>query len=455
MSKPATSEKGYALPKWDTGQTGFWVVPDEEENPELRWPFSIGVYQRMRTDGQIASVLKAVTLPIRRTRWTVDSEGCDPSVTRFVADSLGLPVHGDPGSVPGRHKDRFSWAEHLRMALTGLVFGHAFFEQTYRLTGDGRYALHKLAWRPPRTISSVNVASDGGLVSIEQWEGSAPIPVDRLVAYVNEREGGNWLGQSILRPAFKPWILKDRALRVQSMAGERNGLGIPTYTTPEPPDGLSDEKMQTFLNNQIDAGNQLVSDLRAGEDAGAAIPFGAKLTLTGVTGTVPDLGPAIKNYNEEIARSVLAHFLTLGTKTGSWALGTTFADFFTMSLQTVAEWVADVTNLHVIEDLVDINFGTDVPAPRLVFEEIGSQQPATAEAIQSLTQTGVIRPDDELENYVRQRFGLPAVDEATVRAPQGVQAPGDGTGGADDGDVSDSDEPEEGDDGEAVEDDET
>ena len=38
--------------------------------------------------------------------------------------------------------------------------------------------------------------------------------VDRLVMYVNDREGGNWLGQSLLRPAYKFWLLKDRLLRV-------------------------------------------------------------------------------------------------------------------------------------------------------------------------------------------------------------------------------------------------
>lgn len=444
---PSQSEIGYALPAYQVASRGFWSSPDDEDNPELRWPLSVRRFSQMRRDAQVASVLRAVMLPIRRSRWTVDGAGCDPAVTSFVADSLGLSVHGETDSVPARHRDRFSWDEHLRLALTGLIYGHSFFEQTYRLTESGLFALHKLAWRPPSTIFAVNVASDGGLVSIQQSEG-AVIPVGRLVAYVNEREGGNWLGQSLLRPAYGPWMLKNRLLRVQATAGERNGLGIPVYEAPEAPDGLSDEKMQAFSDEQMKAGVEMVSQLRAGEQAGAAIAHGAKLMLQGVTGTVPDLSPVIKAYNEEIARSVLAHFLTLGTKTGSWALGTTFADFFTMSLQTVAEWIADVTNRHVVEDLVDINFGEDVPAPRLVFEEIGSQQVPTAEAIQSLTQTGVITPDDRLEDYVRQRFGLPASDPETRRKPQGVQLAG---GGQD----LDSGELEEGDDGEAVEDDET
>ena len=53
---------------------------------------------------------------------------------------------------------------------------------------------------------------------------------------------------------------------------------------------------------------------------------------------------------------MLAHFLNLGTETGSWALGSTFADFFTQSLNAVAEQVCDVVQQHVIEDLVDLNW---------------------------------------------------------------------------------------------------
>jgi hypothetical protein len=59
---------------------------------------------------------------------------------------------------------------------------------------------------------------------------------------------------------------------------------------------------------------------------------------------------------------VLAHFLNLGTETGSWALGSTFANFFTDSLNAVAAHIADVTQQHVVEDLVDLNWGPDAGA---------------------------------------------------------------------------------------------
>src|SRR5262249_16852723 len=148
------------------------------------------------------------------------------------------------------------------------------------------------------------VAVDGGLISIEQYgapsEGKAqqPIPVDRLVAYINKREGGNWLGTSILRNCYKNWLLKDRLLRVWAQTIERNGMGIPLYTGQ---DGAPD----------LTAGLNMAKAWRAGDAAGTAIPFGAKLDLVGVTGTLPDAKPAVEYHDDSIARSALAHFLNL------------------------------------------------------------------------------------------------------------------------------------------------
>lgn len=386
------------------------MPPSEETTPELRWPRSVEVYDQMRRqDAQVTSVLRAVTLPVRRTGWRIDPAGARDEVVELVATDLGLPITGQPETLPRRTRDRFSWASHLQMALLMIVHGHAFFEQVYRIDG-GLARLRKLALRPARTLSAINVAQDGGLESIEQYAPvssravSLKIPVSRLVAYVHDREGGNWLGTSLLRPAFKHWLIKDRLLRVQAQTIDRNGMGVPLYK------GAENEQ-------NLDKGSELAKAWRSGENSGAAVPHGADLLLRGVEGDLPDAEPAIRYHDEQIARAVLAHFLNLGTETGSWALGSTFADFFTFSLQTLAEQVADITNAHVVEDLVDVNWGPNEPAPKLVFDEIGSQRDATAAAIKMLIDAGAIFPDRELEEFVRLAFGLPSKDPVTGNPP--------------------------------------
>ncbi|MEU4367541.1 phage portal protein family protein [Micromonospora chersina] len=383
---------------------GWMELADEEPTPELRWPRSIEVYDAMRSqDSQVGSVLRAVTYPVRRTPWRVDAAGARDEVVEFTADNLGLPIVGsEPKPLP-RTRDRFSWPEHLRLALLMLPFGHMYFEQVYRITDDGKRArLRKLGERMPRTIEKFDIADDGGLVSITQFSAKVgqlqrAIPVDRLVAYVLEREGGNWVGRSVLRGCYKNWLLKDRLLRVDAQTIERNGMGIPLYK------GAPGE-------TDLTKGAQMAQQWRAGESAGAAVPDGADMLLRGVEGDLPQALPSIRYHDEQIGRSVLAHFLNLGTQTGSWALGSTFADFFTMSLQTLAQQIADVATQHIVEDLVDVNFGEDEPAPRIVFDEIGSRQEATAAALKMLVDAGILRPDRSLEEDTRQQYGLPAKD---------------------------------------------
>ncbi|WP_280489508.1 phage portal protein family protein [Nocardia farcinica] len=402
-------EIGYATEGYGGNQFGFWQAA--EETPELVWPLCTRVYRRMaRQDAQITSVMRAVTLPIRRTAWRIDPNGARPEVVAHIAGDLGLPVVGQP-PVHGRRRGRFSWSEHLAAALLCLRYGHSFFEQVYRLDEEtGLYHLRKLGQRLAETISDIEVAPDGGLVAIEQYgwnsAGGTRIPVERLVAYVVDREGGDWTGTSLLRPAYKHWLIKDRLLRVQAQTIERNGMGVPVYEG-----GERDEQ------KQLDEGKKIAQSYKAGNASGASIPYTAKLRLLGVEGNLPDAGPAIEYHDAQIGRSVLAHFLNLGSQTGSWALGSTFADFFVMSLQTVGEMIRDTAQAHIIEDLVDANWGPDEPTPRLVFDEIGSRKDATAAALEILVRAGILQPDEAIEQAARQDYGLP-IKQAVEGEPE-------------------------------------
>lgn len=397
MTAP-TSEVGYS----NAGsESGWWSSLEDEHVPELRWPLSVGVFDKMRkSDAQVISALLAVKLPIERTSWRLDPNGSRPEVYVPLAEDLGLPVAGADPAPLRRTKDRFSWSEHLRLALLKLDFGHSVFEPVYRFDGQ-LMRLRKLAPRLPRTLTAWNVARDGGLISVEQYGVSRPIPVERLVVYTHNREGGSWQGQSILRPAWKAWYLKDPTLKTWVQTIDRNGMGVPIY---EAADGETD----------LASGLALAKGIRSGQNSGAALPPGAKLTLQGVTGQLPDAEPAVRYFDEQIARAVLAHFLNLGTQTGSWALGSTFADFFVSSLQATAQSIADTANQHIVEDWVDYNFGEDEPAPRIIFDEIGTQKQATAQALKLLVDAGIIFPDRVLEEAVRQEHGLPSKSQTSV-----------------------------------------
>jgi hypothetical protein len=245
--------------------------------PELAWPNSINTYSQMRTDAQIASLLLAFTLPIRRYRWYIDPNGARDEVIENVATDFNLPIEGQDSKPVTRRRDRFSHDRHLFHALLMLTYGSMFFETVYRFDETAsRFRLRKLAPRMPGSISEIQVARDGGLEYIRQYPSgqsgfsaktsliafqSPKIPVDRLVAYVNDQEASNWYGISYLRSLFKHWVRKDWLLRVDAINAERNGAGVPLAYAP--PNATKD---------QITALSNLACSYRAVKQLAAPCP---------------------------------------------------------------------------------------------------------------------------------------------------------------------------------------
>jgi hypothetical protein len=429
------TEKGYVNPI--PGSMTAWGLPmlDQFElNPDLTWPNSVFTYGRMiREDARIASVFRAVGLPIRRTAWRICPNGARDEVVEHVATSMRLPIEGeDEDDATPRTRGSFSWAKHLQHTLRYLQFGHAVFEIVYRPTENGRFHLRKLAPRPQSSIAYWNVDRDGGLRSIQQWPAGtfggpglvvmAPstmgpsIPVDRLVVYSHDMDPGVWVGNSLLRPAYKHWIWKDELMRIEAAAARRHGIGVPTITGNEV-DSDDTDRMDDLL--------EIASNYGGGESAGLALTKDELFDIKSPTGTPMDPRRAIEWHDHAIAVVALAHFLNLEGKGGSYALASVQADTFVQSVQTVADDIREITQAHVVEDIVDRNWGPDEPVPTLAFDEIGSRQDATAAALQLLVNAKLLRPDDALERYLRQAAGLPAPDPESEREVDD-DTPGDG-----------------------------
>lgn len=406
MNEAPTRDIGKLADSWSLGGGMDASFVDVAETvADLTWPLSVTTYSRMRRDPKLTAVIGAITLPIRRATWSVDPVGCRDEVAQQVADDLGLAVLGtedEPG--PARRRG-VKWSPHLRLSLGGkLTYGHMPFEQRYDIV-DGRARLAELNERLPATIRQIVLDDNGRLLGIKQdITGDKLIPIDRLLWYVHEREGAAWQGQSILRPAFGPWLLKHEMWRVHATSIRRFGMGVPSV---EAPPGATVQ--------QITEAQRLASAARVGETGGMGLPAGFKFNLTGMTGRVPDALAFIRYLDQQMAEMALAGFLDLGnTENGSRALGESFVDVFMLATQALADDHADtVTDLAV--QMVDYNWGEDEPAPRICVNDVGSRQEITAESLQILLDSGALSRDPELEAYIRKEWGLP--ERAT---PDGV-----------------------------------
>lgn len=413
------SEDGYVMGSNIDG----WVNWDPFERvPELQWPANVAVFSRMdNEDSRVTSLLEAISLPIRSTAWRIDPNGAPDDVVQFVSQNLDCPVVGFDSveSAGTRTRDRFSWRRHLEDVASPVnQYGHAVFEQLYRRIADApdgsrRYAIRKLAPRPQWTLLRFIIEQDGGLVAVEQVAPAfvgqmvygtstasaihpTQIPINRLVVYTRNMKPGFWQGKSLLRSAYKHWMLKDHLMRIEAATAERNGMGLPVATASR----ADDQK-------EVDRMTEIARNLRGGMHSGIGLALGQSLSLLGVSGNLPDIRAAIEFHDTSIALSGLAHFLNLNGG-GSYALASVQANTFVQAVQAYAESIRETATAHIVEDLVDINFGVDVQSPKLVFDDIDSDQDASAAALNLLVQAGLLSGDVLIEQTLRQRLGLPA-----------------------------------------------
>lgn len=397
-----------------SGMAAGWgtFIDDRDYAPKMNWPARFEPTERMLTDSQVEGLRLGVQLPIRRLRWFIDPQDARGVVAEGVARDFGLPLKGQQDFKRGRRRGRFSHGAHLATALRALDHGFRYFEQYGQIGDDGLWHLRKLADRPPRTMiaGQIHTAPDGGLIDIVQGIGRSPkpIPVERLIAYVWDQESGSWTGRSMLRGCYRPWLAKDLVFRVTPLLHERNGMGVPIGNAPE---GASPE--------QIAALSATAQAYRSGDRAGGFLPHGAELKFKGVEGTIPD-GPGFMRFcNEEMAKGFLAMFMQLGTtETGSRSLGSVLLDYFSYCIESIADWYADITTEHAVEDWVDWNYGEDEESPALGWERVQDEELDIADLCLAV-EKGVIQVDPELEADLRRKKKLPPRPEETEGAPGG------------------------------------
>lgn len=400
------------------------VAQSYENNPELLFPNSLKVYDQMRkTDGQIAAVLRAISLSIRGTIWKLMGSQVDKNVLAFIERELGLK-----STQEGRNKrtdSTFNFDDFLRQALTFGPMGFSVFERTYGtsegldvLTGlDLTAHLNQLSFRPQRTINELVVNPDGSLAGVKQMVQREElgvrrltevfIPSDKLVVFCADREGGDWYGQSWLRSCWLNWTSKVQLTILDGIGHDRNSLGIPKVTYPN--------EGKSYKNEAL----KIASQMRAGDSAGVALSEGWTAELMGVTGSTKDPITSIKYHNEEIGRSLLAMVLNLGHDRGAQSLGDTMYDLFCASMNAVTAYIQEVVTEQVIRPLVELNFGSDAMYPSLVADLITPDQSLTPEQLQTLVDAGVITVDESLRSDIRHRYGLPPAESVVL--PDGTE----------------------------------
>jgi len=370
----------------DTGEYVADLIGDKliDTVNQMRW-----------SDASVHMALQVVNLPLLSAEWDITAaseESADDEVAEFVKHNLF---------------EILPWNDNLRQALLMLAYGHFAFELVYGFE-DNKIVCTKWAPRLPKTIVSWNTEK-GELKSITQrfyqdnLYKNVEIPIEKLMVLVHQKEGDNWKGTSILRQAYKHWFFRDKYYKIDAIATERHGVGIPVITLPE-----------GYTAQDKTEAEELGKNLRSNEQAYVIRPSDKWMIemLDMKASTIKDPKEMLDHHTREILKSVLAQFVELGsTSTGSYALSTDQSSFFLNAIDSIAKNIEDTIYHQFIVPLVDLNF-TVTDYPKLTHGDLGSTQvDILANAVQTLTLAGALTPDLEMEDYLRTVLKLPEMSD--------------------------------------------
>lgn len=415
-----------------SGLTRFGGHIDEEWATELSGSKGAVVYKKMATgDPVVGAMLFAIRMLISNVSWWTEPGG-DSEADRAAADFVQSCIHDMS----------YTWADTLSQILSLLPYGWAYMEKTFKIRGgigrsdprqrskhsDRRIGWRKWEIRAQETLLEWSFGEeDGSLLGMHQM---APpdyqarfIPIEKALLFRLSSEKNNPEGQSILRTAWRPWYLKTNLEDIEAIGIERDLAGLPIVYVPT---SVASPKMgDTNAIAALESYKKLVSNLRRDEEEGIVLPsafdqngnrlYDIKLLSSQGTQRI-DTNRVIRRYESNMAMSVMADFLLLGSvRTGSFALSQSKTDLFTSAIEAILDSVADVINTHAIPELVSLNaFAGLIGMPRLFHGPISAPDLQTlGEFISRLAGAGAkLFPDDDLENHLREAANLPRKKEA-------------------------------------------
>jgi hypothetical protein len=395
-----------------------------EYKRELMGRNAILEYEKMRRGNAIVRmVLQSCKLPVLSARWDIvpPINQNDPSYkdAKEIADQCkanllgGLEYHTENGAFVSQ-----PWQSVIRNALLMLDFGCAVHEEVWTVDGD-MIRLRNLPARLPVTFYRWLTDDDGeSLIALEQYGYrkdrflNVTLPSEKMARFTYEQEGANFWGIALLRSMYPSWYMLNALQRIDGIACERNGLGIPVWKLQ--PGHSEDDRASAFTT---------VNQLIASEATGIVEPPGDANTgfrLVGTTGSVRQIIPSMQFHSVQMAMAALAMF----TQSGQMPHGSRMAtgvheDFFLLALQSLADQIGQTITTTTLRRWAQLNYGMDAPVPRCIAANVESRRlEDIADALTKFAGVGLIKSEDNVRNYIRDELALPVESDEGVIAPR-------------------------------------
>jgi hypothetical protein len=402
--------------------------------PQLNGLSAARVYTEMaNNDPLLGGIMFAFEMMLRRVPFKVEL----PAAVRDTPE--GIAVREQTTAMLFTDMQR-PFSEVVGEAATMFQYGYAPCEVVYGIDPVQGLVIRKMALRDQQTVARWQFDIDTG-ECVGMWQQDAYrevnvgenyevlIPRSRLALFRTTAKLDNPEGRSVLRTSYTTWMKKRVIEEAEARAAVRQA-GLVVATVPNrllSRTASPDEKAQ--LNSILAVVEAVSSDrksavvLPSDVDPESKAPMFTMQYLLADGRRSGDMTPLIERLDRRMAGAVLADFMLLGQQaTGSFALGKTKTQLFTLAFYGFVEvFGAEMTG--TLKRWWARRGGDPAFQPMLVAGDVEEAElPAIAGFVQALSQVGVIRPDDNLETFLRTYAGLPPRDEATTRELPGAGA---------------------------------
>ncbi len=390
-----------------SGTEKFGGVFTEDYFRTLQGSEKANQYDKMRRgDARVKMCLSSVKNPLRSAQWGWTPGENDENGQKH-ADFLNFIFCEDIGPANGQMK---KFKDLLNEAFTVVDFGMSCFERSHKVGLShpkfGQYVgLSSLGWRNPKTLEYFHTDEFGNLESIEQHaygdiSGNkfVKMPAKFLNIITMEKEGDNYEGISLLRPCYGAWSRKQVFLKLLAIGVERLALPTPKAKIP------AGREQSPDYERMVD----LLEKLTSHQMNYITFPDGWEVEYLVSQFDPEKVTKVIQFENEEMTFAFLANFLTLGSggNGGAYALGSSLQDFFTKSIQHVADLVSECFQ-EVGKELIILNFGPQEKYPKLVAEGLIDEiSKEFGDLLKTLVDGKMLTPDDALEEQLRKRLKI-------------------------------------------------
>lgn len=358
------------------------------------------IEKMMRTDVAVNAAVTFFMVPILGAEYYIDHP--DEEVKAFFEKCLF--------NMDGR-----SWKQFLYEAMLYPFHGFYPFEKVYKITEDGKVGIKDLSPIIPKAVDSfmmsngefgIKMYAFGDLAKIEgdvEQGTIRNIPMKKLLLFTNNKTGDNWQGESLLRPAYRHYAIKDIMYTVSGIAAERFGVGVPRASISRNVSAEDKAKAEEILQNIRVNESSYVLSLKDVYD----IDF-MELKSNSLA---PMMEFAISHHNRMILSSTLSHSLDLGGNGGSQALSKEQRKDAIMLAQDKLSVFLQTIQKGIIEELVKINFGELEVMPTIKHTPLTAETKLeSAQTLALLSKSGLIKVDGELIRFIHSQFNLPDID---------------------------------------------